>query len=178
MRLRLGLRAVFVGFCMVVFSVVVVPFSAPVHAATFHALKPGDTTYPTAQYINGNCGGDDVWHTYSDQQGYGEYWTPTTGSENCTSAVWTLNGYYTDYKYNIWVPSNYANASIGIGFYSGSTRVAVCSIYEELYTDQWAPITGCSNLTNISKVELSSNNAEIGLYLGFGYPNHSLQLVA
>jgi hypothetical protein len=118
------------------------------------------------------------WNSTTDQGGYAENYTATNGSQNCAQATWNLGGaaYYYCNIY-LWVPSSYADEpNLGVGIYSGNSRIAVLHINEQNYTDQWAELPGDTNQASVTMLRLSNNTGDYGYYIGIGVNTHSLHI--
>jgi len=133
--------------------------------------------YPTAQLTNKSCDYDPnaVWHiNQKDQYGYTENWAETTDLEVCAGANWNLNGTYSYYYTYMWVPSSYADAYICLGFYNSGSKQGTACVDETSWTDCWAFVT--DSIANVQQVKLTSNNGQLGDYIGIGATSASLLL--
>lgn len=133
--------------------------------------------YPTANLTNKSCDYDPkaVWHTNQrDQYGYTENYAETTDLEICAGANWNLNGTYSYYYTYMWVPSSYADAYICLGFYNSGSKQGTACVDESQWTDCWAFVT--HSIANVSYVSLTSNNGQLGYWIGIGATNASLLL--
>lgn len=133
--------------------------------------------YPTANLTNKSCDYDPgaVWHiNQKDQYGYTENYAKTTDLEVCAGANWNLNGTYSYYYTYMWVPSSYADAYICLGFYNSGSKQGTACVDETSWTDCWAFVT--DSIANVQQVKLTSNNGQLGDWIGIGAVGASLLL--